>query len=62
MSSNIWKAIRDSSEYVIKLGDEFEEEFPEYEGDLLTNRAQPHHEFGITQEVLEVLGKPLRLG
>jgi hypothetical protein len=62
MSSGIWKAIRNSSKYAIKVGDEFEVEFPEGEGDLLTIRAQSSHEFRITQRMLETLGKPLRLG
>jgi hypothetical protein len=60
MSSGIWKAIRDSSEYALKLKDEFEVEFPENEGNLLTIRVQSHHEFLITQEMLETLGRPLR--
>jgi hypothetical protein len=62
VSSYIWKAIRDSSEYALKVGDEFEAEFPENEGDLLTDRVQSRREFWITRGMLETLGKPLRLG
>jgi hypothetical protein len=62
MTSDIWKAIRDSSEYALKVGDEFLVEFPEKEGDLLTMCVQSSNEFRITQEMLETLGKPLRLG
>jgi hypothetical protein len=62
MSSDIWKAIRSSSEYALKIGDEFEVDFPDKEGDPLLIRIPSRHEFLITCEMLEKLGKPLRLG
>jgi hypothetical protein len=62
MSLHIWKAIRDCSDYALKVGDEFEAKFPEHEGDLMATRIQSYSEFQITREMIERLGKPFRLG